>query len=109
MSSTIVRKVDTRSETPQAVQAEVFAGPEVTTMRERVVIAPSDGRFVPLPAESFASEGEWVEPGDVLAEVKAGETIHEVRSAFRGWVMGRLALDGQPVRRGEALFWIWSC
>jgi multidrug resistance efflux pump len=33
----------------------------------------------------------------------------QVRSPWRGWVMGMLALDNQPVKRGEALFWIRGC
>jgi biotin carboxyl carrier protein len=87
---------------------ETFASPEVTTISERVVVAPRSGRFVPLPSEIFTTEGEWVEPGTVLAEVQQGDTRTPVTSTFRGWMMGMLALPGQPVREGEALFWIWS-
>lgn len=85
-----------------------FAAPEVTTISERVVVAPAAGRFLPLPAEVFTSEGEWVEPGQILAEIQQGENRVPVRSEWRGWMMGMLALNGQPVRAGEALFWIWS-
>lgn len=74
--------------------------------RERLVVAPETGRFHPLPAETFTSEGEWVEPGQALAEVLVGERTVPVVSAFRGWVMGMLGLPGQPVRKGDALFWI---
>ncbi|MGH2821117.1 MAG: biotin/lipoyl-containing protein [Actinomycetota bacterium] len=87
---------------------ESFAAPEATTMAERVVVAPCSGRFIPLPPETFTCEGEWVEPGQVVAEVRNGSGNIEVRSPFRGWVMGMLALSGQPVREGEALFWIRS-
>jgi biotin carboxyl carrier protein len=85
------------------------AGGDVTVMRERVVVAPCAGKFVPLPPEEFTSEGEWVEPDQVLAEIRTGADVSPVRSPFRGWVMGSLALEGQPVKPGEALFWIWSC
>ena len=85
---------------------EVFGLPETTSIQERVVVAPCGGRFHSLPAEVFTSEGEWVEPGAMLAEVVSGGKKMPVRSPFRGWVMGMLALDGQPVRPGEALFWI---
>jgi biotin carboxyl carrier protein len=81
---------------------------DAANIRERVVVSPCSGRFHPLPPESFTTEGEWVEPGQVLAEVHNGESVVEVRSAFRGWVMGMLALDGQPVKDGDALLWIWS-
>jgi biotin carboxyl carrier protein len=62
-----------------------------------------------LPPEVFTSEGEWVEPGQAIGEVLNGGGRMEVRSPFRGWVMGMLALPGQPVRAGEALFWVRSC
>jgi biotin carboxyl carrier protein len=85
------------------------AAPEVMVIPERVVVSPCSGRFLPLPAETFTSEGEWVEPGQAIAEVHRGPSRVEVRSPFRGWVMGMLALPGQPVREGEALFWVRSC
>lgn len=83
--------------------------PDGAPIRERVVVSPSSGRFFPLPPETFTSEGEWVEPGGLLGEVDSGGVRVAVRSPHRGWVMGMLALPGQPVRPGEALFWIWSC
>lgn len=94
---------------PDTIAAtEAFAAPEVTTISERVVVAPCGGRFTPLSPDVFTSEGEWVEPDQVLAEVVSGDSRTPVRSPFRGWMMGMLALEGQPVRSGEALFWIWS-
>jgi biotin carboxyl carrier protein len=95
----------------EGLMTEVDTQPVVAdaaNIRERVVVSPCSGRFHPLPPESFTTEGEWVEPGQVLAEVHNGESVVEVRSAFRGWVMGMLALDGQPVKDGDALLWIWS-
>jgi biotin carboxyl carrier protein len=88
--------------------AEV-ALPEGAAIRERLVIAPCSGRFVPLPPETFTAEGEWVEPGTVLAQVDTGGESVPVRAHHRGWVMGMLALPGQPVHPGEALFWVWAC
>lgn len=84
------------------------AGENAPDIRERVVVSPAKGRYWPLPAEIFTTEGEWVEPGTAVAEIDVGGVRVPVRSAFRGWVMGMLALPGQPVARGEALFWIWS-
>ncbi|MDQ3645974.1 MAG: hypothetical protein M3345_03465 [Actinomycetota bacterium] len=83
--------------------------PDLAGMRERVVVAPCDGRFDPLPPEIFTTEGEWVERGQGMADVLTAGTRVRVESKFRGWVMGMLAIPGQPVHRGEALFWIWSC
>lgn len=88
---------------------EPTGAPETLSIRERVVPSPATGRFVPLPPETFTTEGEWVEPGQALGEVRSGSDVVPVRSSFRGWVMGSLALPGQPVHEGEALFWIHGC
>lgn len=89
-----------------AAHETVFAVPETTTMLERVVVAPCAGRFTPKSPEDFSTDGEWVEPGQVLAEIVKAGKAEPVRSPFRGWVMGMLALPGQPVHQGEALFWV---
>jgi biotin carboxyl carrier protein len=84
----------------------VAATTEPPPMNERLVVAPCSGRFMPLPPEVFSTEGEWVEPGTVLAQIHSGTQQTGVHSVFRGWVMGMLVVPGQPVRRGDALFWI---
>lgn len=83
-----------------------FAGPERVGIRERLVVSPCAGRFLPLPPETFTCEGEWVEPGQTLAHVRTNTAEEPVTAGFRGWVMGMLAVPSQPVGRGEALFWI---
>lgn len=81
--------------------------PEVPALRgDKMVISPCTGRFIPLPAEVFTTEGEWAEVGTVLAEIDEGGQRVPVRSEFRGWVMRTLPLPGQPVSAGQALFWI---
>lgn len=87
---------------------ESLAGENVPDIRERVIVSPCSGRFHPLPPKIFTAEGEWVEPGAALAEVHSDGNRVPVTSSFRGWVMGMLALPGQPVTQGEALFWVWS-
>lgn len=77
---------------------------DVVTIDERLVLSPRKGTFVPIPPEVFTSEGEWVEEGQKLAEIRSGNDIVPVLSAFNGWVMGMLAIPGQPVGDGEALF-----
>ena len=79
------------------------------SMRERLIVSPSDGRFVPLPAEVFTTEGEWIEAGQAVANVLNGGTPVVVHSHCRGWMMGMLVIPGQPVTKGEALFWVWAC
>lgn len=96
--------------TEAPVELEEIAGSaETNAMRERVVVSPCEGRFFPPPPEVFTTEGEWVQPGQVLAEVVSNGTRVPVVSRFSGWLMGMLALEGQPVHSGEALFWLWSC
>lgn len=73
---------------------------------DKLVISPSNGRYVPLPAEIFTTEGEWVEVGTSLAEIHEGISRVPVISHSRGWVMRPLALPGQPVVKGQRLFWI---
>ncbi|MGH2694273.1 MAG: hypothetical protein ACRDJJ_05585 [Actinomycetota bacterium] len=91
------------------VMADTFTASEAVQIRERVVVAPCSGRFAPLPPETITSEGEWVEPGQGLAQIRRDGRAEEVVSPWRGWLMGMLALEGQPVRPGDALFWVWSC
>ena len=77
---------------------------EEVTIGERLVISPCKGTFVPVPPEVFTSEGEWVEQGQMLAEIHNGKDVVPVVSCFGGWVMGMLAIPGQPVGDGMALF-----
>jgi biotin carboxyl carrier protein len=85
-----------------------FVAPEAISIREKVIVSPGTGRFRPLPPETFTSEGEWVETGQIVAEIDSGSTSTPVESPHRGWLMGMLGFPGQPVVRGEALFWVWS-
>jgi biotin carboxyl carrier protein len=91
-----------------AIIEEAVQGENIPDIRERVVVAPRAGRFQPLPPKVFTTEGEWVEPGHALAVIHSDGKSVPVTSAFRGWVMGMLALPGQPVNQGDALFWVWS-
>ena len=90
----------------EADDLQVVGSPETPFIVERVVVAPSDGRFHPLPPDVFTSEGEWVRIGQALAEIRLGERVIPVVSLFEGWVMGMLAIPGQPVKERDPLFWI---
>lgn len=91
---------------PEALALEHAPAPDHADMAERVIVSPCAGRFRPLSPEIFTSEGEWVEVGQAVAEVVSGNQAVTVSSSCRGWMMGMLALEGQPVRAGEALFWV---
>jgi hypothetical protein len=74
---------------------------------ERVVVAPFSGR-ISLPADGArAAEGEFRLQGESVATVRLGDgTEVPVPTAFRGWVMGYLALDGQPIASGDPVAWL---
>lgn len=80
--------------------------PEITSISERVIVSPAAGRFRPLPPETFTCEGEWVDRGQVLGIVSENGHEIDIVSGFSGWVMGMLAVPGQPITKGEALFWV---
>lgn len=85
---------------------QLYAASEVTSIRERVVVSPATGKFQPHPPEVFTSEGEWVQQGQHLGEILCSRESIPVVSPFTGWMMGMLAIPGQPVETGEQLFWI---
>lgn len=83
---------------------EIIGAAEMTAIGERVIVSPAKGRFIPRPPEIFTTEGEWVEEGQVVAEIRSGDLLVPVVSAFTGWMMGMLAIAGQPVTTGAQLF-----
>jgi biotin carboxyl carrier protein len=92
---------------PEAATLEEFApAPEVTHIDEKVIVSPCAGRLFTLTPQVLTTEGEWVEAGQPVGEVQVNEETVAVRSPHRGWMMGMLAVVGQPVRSGEALFWV---
>ncbi|MGH2767981.1 MAG: hypothetical protein ACRDIF_03380 [Actinomycetota bacterium] len=80
---------------------------ESLSMHERLVVSPCSGRLRRDPEESYASEGEYVLEGQVVAEVvgPSGELV-SVRSPFAGWAMGYLLVDRSPVRSSEPVLWL---
>jgi len=89
-----------------AVKADVARGGdqgEVVVLPERFAVSPGHGRFYPVTPSRFNDEGPYVEPGDLLGEVRNGATSIPVRSPFRGWVMTHLAWEGELVTPGQIL------
>jgi len=76
---------------------------EVVVLPERFAVSPGHGRFYPTAPSRFTDEGPYVEPGDLLGEVRNGNASIPVRSAFRGWVMAHLAWEGELVTPGQLL------
>jgi [acyl-carrier-protein] S-malonyltransferase len=79
---------------------------EQLDIAERLVISPAAGVFQPADAgDGATAEGEVLQVGDVLGEV-AGQ---QVRSPFRGWLMGMLAHPGERLQPGQPVAWLRAC
>ena len=76
---------------------------EVIVLPERFAVSPSHGRFYPAAPSRFTDEGPYVEPGDLLGEVRNGAATVPVHSPFRGQVMAHLAWEGELVTPGQIL------
>jgi len=76
---------------------------EVVVLPERFAVSPGHGRFYPVVPTRFTDEGPYVEPGDLLGEVRNGQASIPVRSPFRGWLMTHLAWEGELVTPGQIL------
>jgi [acyl-carrier-protein] S-malonyltransferase len=76
---------------------------EVVVLDERYAVSPGHGRFYPAPPQRNTDKGPYVEPGDLLGEVRNGASRLPVRSSFRGWVNAHLAWEGELVTPGQLL------
>lgn len=76
---------------------------EVVMLPERFAVSPSHGRFYPSALARQTDEGPYVEPGDLLGEIRNGAASVPVRSPFRGQVVAHLAWEGELVTPGQIL------
>lgn len=83
------------------------AAGEALVLEERLVLSPCSGRFCPVPAKPYTSEGEYVTKGQVVGSVTSSSG-HEVpvKSSFAGWMMGYMLPYGAPVRDSEPVLWL---
>jgi len=71
------------------------------------VKSPIVGTFYDSPspgAPTFVQVGDQVEVGQVLCIVEAMKLMNEIESDVAGEVVKRIAVTGQPVEFGQALF-----
>jgi biotin carboxyl carrier protein len=87
------------------IDLRVPAGEHLTVL-ERVVTAPACGDFRPLPPECVTCEGEVVDEGQIVGYIDHLSDREPVRSPFRGFLMGMLAVDGERVREGQPVAWL---
>ena len=71
--------------------------------------SPIVGTFYESPSPGspvFVKIGDMVEVGQVLCIIEAMKLMNEIESDAAGEVVERIALSGQPVEYGQALFTI---
>ncbi len=69
---------------------------------ERVIVAPAEGRFRPVPPDDSVDVVEE----QVIGFVESPNQSTPVRSPFRGVLMGTLAHAGERVREGQPVAWL---
>jgi biotin carboxyl carrier protein len=73
-------------------------------MEPKTIKSPLPGTFYRRPspeAEPFVSDGDRIEPGDVIGLVEVMKTYHEVTSSHAGHVERFLIENEDPVDAGQ--------
>ena len=94
---------------PVTASAATTAGPSAPIAEEVLheVKSPIVGTFYESPspgASPFVKVGDLVEAGQVLCIVEAMKLMNEVEADVAGEIVQRIAVSGQPVEYGQALF-----
>jgi biotin carboxyl carrier protein len=95
-----------QSAMPPASEAAAVHG-ETLAILERVVVAPTDGRFRPLTtADGSLGLGATIRCGQTIGHVDSLRASTPVCSPFQGRLMGMLAAAGEHVWRGKPVAWL---
>ncbi len=86
-------------ETAAALPPQTVLEGEHLFVRERMVVSPAAGVFTP---HAEIHKGSVIDVGSVLG---VAGTV-EVRSPFKGIVMGMLAVDGERVTQSQPIAWL---
>lgn len=86
---------------PHSPSPTMMLDGEFLAVSERVIVAPTVGRFV---AET--ATGSHVRVGQTVGAIVRPDCETPVRSSFAGRFMGHLAETGQRVRDGQPLAWV---
>jgi RNA polymerase sigma factor (sigma-70 family) len=98
----IVKQLPPPEDAEDAATTEVAQG-EMVVLPERYAVSPGHGRFYPVTCLRRDEEDAWIEPGDLLGEVRNGSISVPVRSSFRGCILAHLVREGELVTPGQIL------
>ncbi len=73
---------------------------------EQLIVAPMLGTFYSAPApteDPFVTEGDAVEPGQVVGIIEAMKMMNEIESEVAGRIVRILVQNAQPVEYGQPL------
>jgi biotin carboxyl carrier protein len=87
------------------VQSHPFSGEDLSVI-ERVIIAPTAGKFRPLVAAQADQPPAHIAAGEPIGFLDGPGGPRAVPSAFGGQLMGMLAHTGERVREGQPLAWL---
>lgn len=73
---------------------------------ERVIIAPTAGRFRPLAPDGADDDAARLVAGQQIGVLDLPDRSRPVHSPFEGRLMGMLAHAGERVREGQPLAWL---
>ena len=73
---------------------------------ERVIVAPTAGRFRPLAAGHPGADAGRLVAGQQIGVLDLPDRSWPVHSPFDGRLMGMLAHTGERVREGQPLAWL---
>jgi acetyl-CoA carboxylase biotin carboxyl carrier protein len=78
---------------------------------EELLVAPMVGTFYSAPApneDPYVTEGDPIEPGQIVGIIEAMKMMNEIESEFAGKVKRVLVQNAQPVEYGQPLMIIES-
>jgi len=72
-----------------------------------LIVAPATGRLHILPPKNFVDGQEWIEKGQIVAQIEhSSSEPDEVLAPMRGRMGGMMGRDGEPVRQGQPIAWM---
>jgi hypothetical protein len=85
----------------------VTDGGDAGALPYRVLVSPATGTVLLPDEDERPRPGEFLLPGDAVAVVRPRRGAGlAVCSPFRGWTVGYVVRNGQPVETGDPIAWL---